>query len=190
MRPFIALLLLSLVGCKTTALYGVSVWGQQKYGLLLTNQVCSPAEELVAVSDKLVEEQIDRGERLGLWNGTRLRELVRGKRIGVCLIERPEPCCGAGGCATPYLYEGGAPILAARKGGCAGRNELWVSRVWPPICTPRWPDEPHCATAVSPSYRWQGSTLRHELNHVLMSRAGILPDLLHTDANWARLDAP
>lgn len=160
------LLLLLLPACPTTAVQGTTEVKAQAEYTLGTQAPCIRPREAVAVADLAWVLSQEALESAGLVT-------LRGSGIPmVCLIEQPEPCCVAGGCAGPYKESFAQnTVLAARKAGCATAWTAWAALKWPPVVRSEWIEEPHVVQswAEQSSCGWE-DRLRHEVFNMAVLR--------------------
>lgn len=133
---------LLLCNCTTTSLPTKTALNvESKYRVGPMVQTCGSAQELIPIVEQVWPLVLTELEAEGILKDRAALERELGKSwrqsaARVCLVEQPDLC----GPSKPCV---GQPICARRR-GCAwswGRY-AWVSRHWPPICRPDWPDEP------------------------------------------------
>jgi len=174
--------LLALLGgmlgaCPNPAYHGAVAYVQNpKYGLG-TSHTCQNPEETLRVAEIIMPLILQEFEADGLIKDYSAAVKKLKGHLGVCQISVPEPCCQSKySCAPPRQAGEGR---WARKAGCTiGGLSVWVSRSWPPVCRPDWPDEPHC-DALEP-YNWELHLLHELCNAVLLTVVGIYdPEYKH-----------
>lgn len=68
--------------------------------------------------------------------------------IGICLSREPSSCANGNYILERHVGPNG---LLQRVAGCYTQHsirQIYVASVWPPVCRPAWPDEPHCVDSA------------------------------------------
>lgn len=135
-------LALLLTSCPSPGLHTgpLGITSQQGYRMG-TSQRCVLAERAVCLAEATISALID------LLPDQDLSDRVKGvlpelRKVSICLIDQPEPCRSGGYTLGPC--DPSRPAVCARKAGCATTHTVVAARMWPPVCTPDWPSEPHC----------------------------------------------
>ncbi len=148
---------LGLLGC-TVPHQGLSVTAQSTKYTLNTKAKCIEPVKTMRLADRILPVVLDEISKAGLIDYQQAVNRLKG-RVMVCMIPRPEPCCAGTACAGPFLR-----TTPARKAGCTVWTSIWVSKTWPPSCSPEWPEEPHCDSNETHSIE---ATMVHELIEVV-----------------------
>lgn len=164
MRPLVLLALLC-AGCPSTAGRGLTPIWQQRVHALGTSQPCLADPEVVRVADLALVLLAREAVAAGFDYEATARAVERA-RVGVCLIQRPEPCCLSPGVGCQRDTDG----QVTPKAGCGGEGWAWVSLEWP-AGTPR---------------DWRGD-LHHEVAHALGFVLGVSQRADHQTA-WSEVE--
>jgi len=158
----ICVLLVATCQCRSPGLVkGESGLVSQEGYTLNTSQSCQQAREAVCIAEAVLGHLRDKEPFRSRW-GALTRKL---DVLSICIVEQPDRCC-FGVCVGPY----GPAGQPARKAGCASSSTIVASVLWPPVCTPEWPDEPHCVDGPEQQHSNLYGHLVHEMHKYLLQR--------------------
>jgi len=166
LRYFFLVASLFLLGCPSSAQPGLTpVLVESKRSVPL--QQCQATPRFRSLVDQSVVAMLDELSTIGVINREGMIKSLKDEPPIACMINQPEPCM-----LTPAsCRKDPTNIRCARKRGCGHEAFFWVAEVWPPVCKPEWPDEPHCvASADQQTNDGFINDLVHEVCEMLCAR--------------------